>query len=229
MVKVYPDANVITTSETIEIAVTTLKIKIYVDANVIATSETILTGWGLDWSLSKIWLGEVETAANCSAIAFVTQYSTVNIVSATDTSCESLAIWPEPPAPTATASCAGKDLHKQVLRLGNSHQISLAIECEETTSVAVGLLQIIFELTQPGNDVSVFKKTRFGAPGGIILDLIQDKSQGKILLLVDLQLRPNQIAFSGSQSEFDFIVAVENKAINQRAEVATGTLILSKE
>lgn len=229
MVQVFPTANIVSATETVEILSTLLKKKVYPEASVITETETVLTELGLNWFLSDIWLSQVETSASCTATPFVKRFPSAAIISQSDSHCESLAIWPEPPAPIATVSCAGKDLHKQVLRQGNSHQISLAINCQETTIAAVGFLQVIFEITLPGSDTSVFKKTRFHAPGGIILDLIKDQAEGKILLLADLQLRPNQISFSANESEFDFVVIVENQIVNQRAEVATGTLILSKE
>ncbi len=229
MVKVYPAANILSSTETVEILATALKKRVYPDASAITETESILTDWGLNWFLSDVWLSEVDTSASCTATPFIKRFPTATAIDGMEAHCESLAIWPEPPAPSATVSCAGKDLHKQVLRHGNSHQISLAINCEETTSAAVELLQIIFEVISPSNDSSVFKKTRFGAPGGIIFDLIKDQAEGKILLLADLQLRPNQISFSGNEAEFEFKVIVENNAINQRADVATGTLILSKD
>lgn len=236
MVQVYSAANIINATETVEVLATALKKKVYPDASVITQTESVLTELGLNWFLSDIrlnesdmWLSQVETNSACQATASIRQFPAAIISSSSESYCESLAIWPEPPAPTASVSCAGKDLHKQVLRHGNSHQISVAIDCEQTTIAAVDLLQIIFEVTQPNSDISVFKKTRFGAPGGIILDLIKDQAEGKILLLADLQLRPNQISFSGEEVEFDFVLAVENSTINQRAEVATGTLILSKD
>ena len=228
MPKFYPTANALTTSETSEILATALKKRIYPDANVIVQTEAILTGWGLNWFLSNTLVSEVETSAKCGAVPFMRYFPSVALKTKTETNCESLAIWPEPPAPIATVSCAGKELHKQNLRSENSHQISIAINCEQTTIAAVGLLQIIFELTQPEN-ITVLKKTRFDAPGGIILDIIKDQAEGKILLLADLQLRPNQIKFAGTEAEFDFAVIVENSAINQRADAATGTLILSKD
>ena len=227
--KVYPGASVVSSTETVEILATALKKKFYPDASVIAQTEAILTDWGLKWFLVSADTEEVKTEAVCSAVPLVKRFPRVEIATSTETNCGSLAVWPEPPAPTASVSCGGKELHKQSLKSENSHQISIAINCEETTVAAVGLLQIVFEITKSGDDVPVLKKTRFDAPGGIILDIVKDQAEGKVLLLADLQLRPNQITFSGNEAEFNFALVVENETISQRADVATGTVIFSKD
>lgn len=229
MPQFFPAAPALTETETVEILTSGLKKRIYPDATTISETESMVTELGLKWFLQNDWLGQAETEATAKATALISHFPISLVEVETETTCRNLAIWPEPPVPIVSVSSAGKDLHKQSLKHGSSHQISLTINCEETTIEAVNLLQIIFEITSTNGDVSFFRKTRFGAPGGIILDIIKDQAEGKILMLADLQLRPSQISFSGTESEFDFAVIVENSTINQRAEVARGTLILSKD
>jgi len=228
MPQFFPAAPALTETETVEILASGLKKRIYPDAVIVSETESMATQLGLKWFLSSEWLEEVETESNGRATVLIKHFPAGLINAETETVCGNLAIWPEPPAPTAAISCAGKDLHRQSLRQGNSHQISLAINFTETTVVAVGLLQIIFKINQPGTETLVLAKTRFGTPGGIITDLTQDLGEGKVLLLAALQLRPSQIIFSGSESEFDFVVIVENTTISQRATVANGTILLAK-
>ena len=228
MPQFFPAAPALTETETVEILASGLKKRIYPDAVAVSETESMTTALGLKWFLSKEWLGEVETESNGKVAAIVKHFPVGLTKTETETVCSNLAIWPEPPTPTAVISCAGKDLHRQSLRQGNSHQISLAINFTETTVAAVGLLQVVFKINQPGTETVILAKTRFGAPGGIITDLTQDLGDGRILLLTALQLRPNQIIFSGSESEFDFVVIVENSTISQRANVASGTIILTK-
>ena len=229
MPQFFPAAPALTETETVEILATSLKKRIYPDAITVSETESILTDLGLKWFLQSDWLSQVETESSARATAIVNHFPATLVDSETETQCASLAIWPDPPAPTASVSCVGKNLHRQSLRQGNSHQINLAINFTETTVVAVDLMQVIFKIIQPRTDTVVLAKTRFDTPGGIITDLTQDLGDGKVLLLADLQLRPNQVIFSGSESEFDFVVIVENSTISQRANVASGTLILAKD
>jgi|GEM_PF-4108649 len=229
MPQFFPAASALTETETVEILASGLRKRIYPDAATVSETESMATELGLKWFLSSQWLREVETESNGKATALIKHFPASLVNTETETVCSSLAIWPESPAPTAAISCVGKNLHRQSLRQGNSHQISLAINFTETTVLAVELLQVIFKINQPGTDVVILTKTRFGAPGGIITDFVQDLGDGKILLLAALQLRPNQVIFSGTESEFDFVVIVENSTISQRANVASGTLILAKD
>lgn len=229
MPQFFPAAPVLTETETVEILATGLKKRIYPDAITVSETESMTTELGLKWFLQNDWLSQVETESSAKATALINHFPRSLVQVETETQCTNLAIWPDPPAPTASVSCAGKDLHRQSLRQGNSHQINLAINFTETTVVAVNLMQVIFKILQPGTDTVVLTKTRFNAPGGIITDLTQDLGDGKVLLLADLQLKPNQIIFSGTESEFDFVVIVENPTISQRASAASGTLILAKD
>lgn len=228
MPQFFPAAPALTETETVEVLASGLKKRAYPGAEAVSETESMTTALGLKWFVSNEWLGEIGTESIGMVTAIIKNFPMSLANTETEIVCSNLAIWPEPPAPTAVISCAGKDLHRQSLRQGDSHQISLAINFTETTVAAVGLLQVVFKISQLKAEIVILAKTRFGAPGGIITDLIQDLGEGKVLLLMALQLRPNQIILSSSESEFDFVVTVENSTINQRANVANGTIILTK-
>jgi hypothetical protein len=227
--KTYPLAAGLAETESLEILVASLKKRAYPDAIALTETETLSTILGLNWFLSE---HEILTESVGSASAFIKRFSTTAIASETETLCTHLALWPEPPVPTGSLSSGGKDLHKQSLRQGSSHTISFAVSFTQVTQAEIDITQLVFEMrrsTALESETPTFLKTRFGVPGGIIIDTVTETAENAFTVTGDVQLRNYQTSFPESQLELKYELKATNEAISRSADIASGTVIFVKD
>lgn len=222
---IYPIAVALAEGESLEIVATALKRRIYPDAFFSTEIETLAALLGLKWFLAPT---EAETTATAWSTAIVKNFASAAAISDFEINCAQMALWPEPPKPTATLSYQGNDLHKQILQQGNSHQLGFVINFKETTLAAIKCFEISFELKRPEATQPFLKKTWLGQ-GGLIVDFLKQESESDFLMTGDIQLRSGQTVFPEDELEARFYLRVENFAISQKTELLTGTVIFRKD